>query len=80
MSMATKSVYRLLKKLRNGQDITKKAKRGRKPKHSPELLKALSTKLCFERKSVRETKKEIARQNMTAVAAQVLPNVSKSSI
>ena len=74
------TVYRLLRRLKNGQDITKKAKRGRKPKHSPQLLKTLSTKLCFERRSVRETSKLIAQQNMQAIESEVLPVVSKSSI
>ena len=45
------TVYRLLRRLKSGEDITKKAKRGRKPKYSPQLLKTLSTKLCFERQS-----------------------------
>ena len=66
------TVYRLLRRLKNGQDITKKAKRGRKPKHSPQLLKTLSTKLCFERRSVRETSKQLAQQNMQAIESEVL--------
>ena len=74
------TVYRLLRRLKNGEDITKKAKRGRKPKHSPELLKTLSTKLCFERQSVREASKQLAQQNMQAIDSAILPVVSKSTI
>ena len=74
------TVSRLLKRLRRGEDITKKRKRGRKPKYTPALLKALSTKLCFEQMSIRETQQALAERNMEGVASEALPIVSAATI
>ena len=74
------TVYRLLQRLRNGEDITQKRKRGRTPKYSPALLKSLSTELCFRNQSVREAAKMLAQGTMESVSNDELPVVSKSSI
>ena len=78
--VSNSTACRLLLRLRNGEDITKRAKRGRKPKYTPELLKALSTKLCFEDKTIRETQQAIITENMQRIASEALPVVSASSI
>ena len=74
------TVYRLLQRLRNGEDITQKRRLGRKPKYSPALLKSLSTELCFRNQSVREAAKMLARGTMESVSSDELPVVSKTSI
>ena len=78
--MTRATVYWNLKRLENGEDITKKRKRGRKPKHSPELLKKLSTDLCFKNKTLREEATALHNQNLEGIAQQALPVVSKSAI
>ena len=51
-----RTVMRFLDQLRKNEDITKPAKRGRKPKYTPQLLKKVSQELCFKNKSLRDEK------------------------
>ena len=44
------------------------------------LFKALSTKLCFEQMSIRETQQALAERNMEGVASEALPIVSAATI
>ena len=74
------TVCRLLKRLRNGEDITKKPKRGRKPKYYPALLKRLSTDLCFRNMPIRRAQAELSRNYLDSVANETLPIVSSSTI
>ena len=78
--MTRATIYRHLKMIRNGRDITIKLKRGRKPKYSPELLKKLSTDLCFKNKTLREEATALHNQNLDDIAEGALPVVSKSTI
>ena len=78
--MTKTTLRRHLKRLQNGEDITKKPKRGRKPKYSHALLKKLSTDLCFKNKTLREEANALHNQNLENVAQEALPVVSKSTI
>ena len=80
--LSKKTVQRLVAKLENGEDITVIGKRGRKPKYTPELLKALASDLCTKNMTLRQVCKEVAEANRQAVSTggDVLPQVSKSTI
>ena len=56
--MMRATIYRHLKMLRNGRDITVKLKRGRKPKYSPELLKKCPP-TCASKTKLRERRQLI---------------------
>ena len=74
------TVSRLLHKLRRGEDITKRPKRGRKPKYTPALLRRIASELCFKNKTLREAKAALVEHNMEAIAAEALPVVSPATI
>ena len=57
-----KTLKRLIKKMQDGEDISKPGKRGRKPTFTPELLKTIASDLCTKGKTLRETQKESSRQ------------------
>ena len=80
--LCARTIKRLIKDIQNGKDITKPAKRGRKPKHTPDLLKKIASELCTKNKSLREAEKAIIKENIDAVGtdAQQLPQVSFSTI
>ena len=54
------TVCRPLKRLRNGDNITKKPKRCRKPKILSSFLKRLSTDLCFHNVTIRLAQAELS--------------------
>ena len=58
---------RLLKQLQAGEDITKPKKRGRKPKHTPELLQFVVTDICTKGMTVRESQKDVILANIAAI-------------
>ena len=73
------TVCRLLKRLRDGEDITIKQKRGRNPQNSPALLKRPSNDLCFHNMSIRRELAEPSWKNQDSVVNETLPNVSAST-
>ena len=76
------SLKRLIGDIRSGKDITKPARRGRKPKYTPELLKRISSELCDRNKTLREAKTAIINGNMEAIRTgnELLPVVSVSTM
>ena len=80
--IGTRSLKRLIKQMLEGKDITNPGKRGRKPKHTPELLRTMSTDLSTDQKTLRETRRDIILRNMEAIGngGELLPEVSISSL
>ena len=78
--MSRSTISRLLQRLRRGEDITKKPKRGRRPKYSPALLKRLANDLCVKNKTLRGTQADLVHNRMDAVANEELPVVSTATI
>ena len=76
------TLKRLLKKLQAGEDILSPRKPGRKQKHTPELLKAVASKLCAENMTLRGAQNKIIQDNIDAVGenAVLLPEVSVTTI
>ena len=76
------TLKRLIKKLQEGEDITKPKKRGRKPRFTPELLKEIASRLCTRNMTLRQAQKDIHLNNMAAIedGREVLPEVSVTTI
>ena len=80
--LTNKTVKRLIKKIQAGEDVTKDGKRGWELKYTPELLKAIASKLCIENNTLRDAKKAIARENIQTIEAgtPTLPEVSLTTM
>ena len=76
------SLRRLIRDIRSGKDITKPARRGRKPKYTPELLKKIVSELCVRNKTLREAKSAIIDGNIEEIrnGNEPLPVVSVSTM
>ena len=77
-----RTLTRLIKKMQDGEDISKPGKRGRKPKYTPELLKTIASDLCTKGKTMRETQKGIIKSNIEKIESgdNPLPEVALSTI
>ena len=80
--VCSRTLRRLIADIQSGKDVTMPAKRWRKPKYTPDLLKKIASELCVRNKSLREAKKTIIQENADAVGTdtQQLPVVSISSM
>ena len=76
------SLKRLIRDIRSGKVDTKPARRGRKPKYTPELLKKITSELCVQNKTLREAKSSIIAGNIEAIRTnnEPLPVVSVTTM